>query len=82
MLILRRKAGESLLIGDNIKITVISTEDGGVRLAIDAPKEITVLREELVSAMRVNQDAAHAAAPNVLLEAIGQLPHPGSGQKK
>lgn len=51
MLILRRKAGEALHIGDNIRITVIGVDEGGARLAIEAPREIPVLREELVSAM-------------------------------
>lgn len=59
MLILRRKAGEMLLIGDEIKITVMDVYEGGVRLAIDAPKRITVLRSELVQAANANRDAAN-----------------------
>ena len=39
MLILQRKAGEALLIGDQIEVTVLSVEAGRVRLAIQAPKE-------------------------------------------
>ena len=58
MLILRRKAGETLLIGDEIKITVLDVYEGGVRLAIDAPKQIPVLRSELVQAADANRDAA------------------------
>ncbi len=61
MLILRRKAGESLLLGDNIKVTVTECSNDGTRLAIDAPKEITILREELVEASKANQEAALAA---------------------
>ena len=76
MLILRRKAGESLVIGDDIVITVLSTEDGGVRLAIDAPKEIPVFRSELRNAMNVNRDAAsEQSGPQALiamLEKMGQ----------
>lgn len=48
MLILTRKKGESLLIGDNIEITISEVEDGRVKLAIDAPKEIRILRKEVV----------------------------------
>ena len=59
MLILRRKAGETLLIGDEIKITVMDVYEGGVRLAIDAPKRIPVLRSELVQAADANRDAAN-----------------------
>ncbi len=61
MLILRRKAGETLLIGDNVKVTVLDAYDGGVRLAIDAPKEIPVLRAELLRAVDANRDAANTA---------------------
>ena len=63
MLILRRKAGEAIWIGDNIKVTILANDEGGVRLAVDAPKEITILREELLNAMRVNKDAAAEEAP-------------------
>lgn len=58
MLILRRKAGESLILNDNIKVTVLESGSDGVRLAIDAPKEVQILREELVEARKANQEAA------------------------
>ena len=50
MLILQRKAGESLLIGDGIEITVLSVDSGRVRLAIEAPKSVPILRSELKAA--------------------------------
>ena len=76
MLILRRRAGESLLIGDNIKLTVMDVYEGGVRLAIDAPKSISVLRSELVQAVDANRDAAaHGEArPDKLLVLLGAVP--------
>jgi len=61
MLILRRKAGESLLIGDDVKVTVLDVFEGGVRMAIDAPKEIPILRAELVKAADANRDSANIA---------------------
>lgn len=71
MLILRRKAGESLHIGDNIRITVVGVDEGGARLAIEAPREIPVLREELLSAMDVNRDAAkEQASPAELIKVL------------
>ncbi len=71
MLILRRKVGETLLIGDQIKITVLDAGDGGARLAIDAPKEISVLRSELVRAVDANRDAANEQGePQRLLEVL------------
>jgi len=47
MLVLTRKAGERLLIGDDIEITVVRIAGGGVRLGIDAPREMTVYRREV-----------------------------------
>ena len=48
MLILTRRAGEAILIGDDIKITVTAINGNQCRIGIDAPKEVKVLREELV----------------------------------
>jgi carbon storage regulator len=47
MLILTRRIGESLIIGDDIKITNLAVKGNQVRLGIDAPKEISVHREEV-----------------------------------
>ena len=47
MLILPRKAGETILIGENISITVVEIRGRQVRLGIDAPADILVLREEM-----------------------------------
>lgn len=62
MLVLRRKKNESLLIGDDIRITIIECAADGVRVAIDAPKQISILREELSEAEQTNKSAL---APNV-----------------
>ncbi len=58
MLILTRKKGESIAIGDNIQIQVLNVKGGQVRIGIDAPREVKVNREE-----RLEADAAkiHAA---------------------
>jgi len=72
MLILRRKIGETLLIGGNVKITVLDVGESGARLAIDAPKEISVLRSELVRAVDANRDAANEQSkPQELLKVLG-----------
>lgn len=71
MLILQRKAGESLLIGEDVEISVISVEAGRVRLAIQAPKEVTILRSELKTAAEVNREAAgEEASPLALLDVL------------
>lgn len=58
MLILQRKEGESLLIGDEVEITVLAVEAGRVRLAIQAPREVPILRSELKVAAQTNREAA------------------------
>ena len=62
MLILKRRVGESLMIGDHIEITVLSVEPGGrVNLGVSAPQDLLILRRELQQAASANQDAAEAA---------------------
>ena len=75
MLILRRRAGETLLIGDSVKVTVMDVYEGGVRLAIDAPKSVQILRSELLQAVDANRDAAkEPKRPDELLGLLGSVP--------
>ena len=72
MLILQRKAGESLLIGEDITVRVVSVDGPRVRLAIDAPEDVSILRSELVIAATANRDSAmEEAAPVELLDLLG-----------
>jgi carbon storage regulator len=54
MLILSRRIGETLMIGDEIKITVLGVNGAQVRLGVDAPEEVEVYREELYT--RIQQE--------------------------
>ena len=47
MLVLSRKPGERILIGDNIAVTVVRIAPGVVRIGVDAPPEMPIIREEL-----------------------------------
>jgi carbon storage regulator len=47
MLVLTRRLGETLLIGDDIVVRVVSTSNGAVKLGIEAPADITILRGEV-----------------------------------
>jgi carbon storage regulator len=47
MLILTRKVGEGIIIGDDIKLTVVETKGGNVRIGIDAPRDKKIYRQEL-----------------------------------
>lgn len=52
MLILTRKIGESIIIGDDIIIKVVETGKNNIRIGIDAPKNITVLRQEVYDSIQ------------------------------
>ena len=61
MLVLTRRIGESLRIGDEIRITVVSAGSQTVRLAVHAPKHVPVHREEVYERIAsANRDAAEA----------------------
>jgi carbon storage regulator len=47
MLVLTRKPGEGIIIGDDVKITIVELKGGGVRIGIDAPREMKVHRQEV-----------------------------------
>jgi carbon storage regulator len=69
MLILSRRPGESLTIGDEITITVIGVSGNQIRLGITAPREVRVLREEIYRAMQdENRAAANAVESQEKLE--------------
>ena len=72
MLILQRRAGESLVIGEDITVSVLSVDGNRVRLAITAPEDVPILRTELLTARQINQDAAsEEVAPVELLGLLG-----------
>ena len=58
MLIITRKKGQSIMIGDNIEITVSKLDDGSVKLGIDAPKDMTILRKEIYEEIKKENKAA------------------------
>jgi carbon storage regulator len=61
MLVLTRREGETFCLGDDIEIEILDIKPGIVRVGIRAPKDVRVLRSELVEAVAAaNQEAAHA----------------------
>ncbi len=61
MLILSRRPGESVTLGDDIVVTVVSVNGNQVRLGINAPREVRVLRDEIYKAIREENQAAAKA---------------------
>ncbi|MAD28777.1 MAG: carbon storage regulator [Woeseiaceae bacterium] len=57
MLILTRRAGEALMIGENVSIKVLGVKGNQVRIGIDAPKDVAVHREEIFD--RIQDDGDH-----------------------
>jgi len=70
VLILSRKLGESVLLGDDVSITVLEVSKGVVKLGIDAPKEIRILRGELSEAVK---EANIKATKEASLEVLSSL---------
>ena len=60
MLILTRYTGEALIIGDNVSVTVLGVTGNQVRLGIDAPKDISVHREEIYDRILEEKEAANS----------------------
>lgn len=59
MLVLSRQRDESIIIGDNVVVTIVDVRGDRVRLGIDAPREVTVHRREVYEAIqRENREAA------------------------
>lgn len=56
MLVLSRHRDESIMIGDNIKITIVEIRGDKVRLGIEAPKEVPVHRREIFEAIKLEAD--------------------------
>jgi carbon storage regulator len=59
MLILARKRDEKIIISDNIVVTVVEIRGDRVRLGIDAPKEVSVHREEVYDAIQSETDSVN-----------------------
>lgn len=70
MLVITRKENESFLIGDNIKITVVEVSKDRVRIGIDAPKDIKVMRSELYDTEKLNVQASVNKMPAELMNKL------------
>ena len=79
MLVLTRRPGESIVVGQNIIITVIEIKGGQVRIGIDAPREVQVHREEVYEQVRQENIAAVESA-RAAREALADRGHRDNSQ--
>jgi len=63
VLVLSRKVGQKILIGDKIAVTVVKVGHGGVRIGVDAPPEMAVVREELAEQLNRADATLSTTAP-------------------
>ena len=63
MLILTRRVGETLMIGDEVTVTVLGVKGNQVRIGVNAPKDIAVHREEIYERIKREQEGAAAPRP-------------------
>jgi carbon storage regulator len=63
MLVLSRKVGERILIGENIAVTVVRVGPGMVRLGVEAPEQMPIVREEIKDQLKGEVSAQRATTP-------------------
>lgn len=73
MLVLRRRAGESVLIGDDVEVEVLAISQQGAKIGIRAPKDTIVLRKELKITRQQNTQAASEVSLQDLEQAVKRI---------
>lgn len=73
MLVLSRKSGESLWINDNIEVRIVEVSNDKVKIGINAPKEVKILRSELCMTMESNKESTESVSPNKITDMFSKF---------
>lgn len=73
MLVVTRKLGESILIGDDIEIIIVEQQNGKIKIGIEAPKNIKILRKEILEAVKSENINASMKKENIKLDNLQDI---------
>ncbi|MBM3813783.1 MAG: carbon storage regulator [Acidimicrobiia bacterium] len=82
MLVIRRKEGESILVGEDVEIQVLEITPSRVKLSISAPPQVLILRKEVQQAQLQNLAAARQVTPETIAGLVSRLRHHTISQEK
>ena len=74
MLVIRRGRGDAVLIGSEVEVRILDIAAGQVKIGIEAPRRIPVLRKEIALTAEANRAAARAASSDALAGLLARLP--------
>lgn len=73
MLVLTRKTNQSIMIGDEVEVSVLAVNGDKVRIGITAPRDVAVFRKEVYVSIQAEKVEAAAAAKGTVEQALGEL---------
>ena len=76
MLVIRRRPGECLLVGDNVEIEILDSTPSQVKLGIRAPKSVVVMRKEIHLTREQNLEASRVLEPLLVEQLLNSLKTP------
>jgi carbon storage regulator len=82
MLILSRRVGDAILVEGGIRIVIIACDRKGVRIGVEAPSDVSILREEIVTQIASENQRANATADLRELLGVGETREPGTGNRE
>lgn len=72
MLVVTRKTDESIIIAENIEVTVLEITRDRVKIGISAPKDVKIIRNELINAQKLNEEASKVPSANAISKLLNK----------